>query len=270
MRCVSRHRRPPPAGNGLPGLSIRRSLPWLPGRPPGAAAACPLNAVTLALLHVLPQLWTAPAHSLQFCGHAEVQRYLEAFAVEFDLLRHVRLGTEVRWVARSKSSSYTGTNGSSSSNTVGVPSEWPRWEVTIATSMQQQQQPDEAASTSTHVYDAVVVANGHYSRTRLPEIPGQAVFPGEIMHSHNYRTPERFRWEKKRAGIRVRFTHFSTSLHGLHSAFLAIAAPMKCPVRPSGFGFPAASRHLQRPARAASGRFQQRRGHCGGDCECWG
>lgn len=126
-----------------------------------------------------------------------MQRYLEAFAAEFDLLRHVQLGTEVRRVARGKSSGHTGANGSSSSSSTGVPPDWPRWEVTTAAaplaSQQQHQQQEAAAPTSTQVYDAVVVANGHYSRTRLPDIPGQAVFPGEVMHSHNYRSPERFK-----------------------------------------------------------------------------
>ncbi|KAL4425758.1 hypothetical protein ABPG75_009774 [Micractinium tetrahymenae] len=149
----------------------------------------------------------------QFCGHAEVQRYLEAFAAEFDLLRHVQLGTEVRRVARSKTGSDADTNGSSgSSGSGGAPPEWPRWEVTTSQSaaqaahrQQEQQQQDGAASTSTHTYDAVVVANGHYSRTRLPAIPGQAAFPGEVMHSHNYRTPERFK------GLRVLLLGASSS-----------------------------------------------------------
>ncbi len=138
-----------------------------------------------------------PILLLQFCGHAEVQRYLKAFAAEFDLLRHVRLGTEVRRVARSKDSTHAGANGSSSSSHAGAMPEWPRWEVTTATAPQaqlQQKQPQEAtAATSTDIYDAVVVANGHYSRTRLPDIPGQQAFPGELMHSHNYRSPERFK-----------------------------------------------------------------------------
>ncbi|KAL4445839.1 hypothetical protein ABPG77_009038 [Micractinium sp. CCAP 211/92] len=145
----------------------------------------------------------------QFCGHAEVQRYLEAFAAEFDLLRHVRLGTEVRRVARSKDSTHAGANGSSSSSHAGAMPEWPRWEVTTATAPQaqlQQKQPQEAtAATSTDIYDAVVVANGHYSRTRLPDIPGQQAFPGELMHSHNYRSPERFK------GLRVLLLGASSS-----------------------------------------------------------
>ncbi len=33
---------------------------------------------------------------------------------------------------------------------------------------------------------------GHYSEPNLPTVPGEATFPGLVMHSHNYRTPEPF------------------------------------------------------------------------------
>lgn len=46
-------------------------------------------------------------------------------------------------------------------------------------------------------YDAVVVANGHYNVPRIPNIKGISAwnekYPGAILHSKFYRTPERFR-----------------------------------------------------------------------------
>ena len=42
------------------------------------------------------------------------------------------------------------------------------------------------------LFDAVVVANGHYHEPNLPEVPGMDAFPGLQLHSHNYRYPERF------------------------------------------------------------------------------
>jgi cation diffusion facilitator CzcD-associated flavoprotein CzcO len=42
------------------------------------------------------------------------------------------------------------------------------------------------------VFDAVVVANGHYSEPNLPDVPGAGSWPGLQMHSHNYRVPEAF------------------------------------------------------------------------------
>ena len=32
----------------------------------------------------------------------------------------------------------------------------------------------------------------HYAVPLIPKIPGLESFPGEVMHSHNYRTPESF------------------------------------------------------------------------------
>lgn len=47
------------------------------------------------------------------------------------------------------------------------------------------------------VYDAVIVASGHYDRPVVPSIPGlnewAAEYAGSVIHSKAYRTPERFR-----------------------------------------------------------------------------
>ncbi|XVF54366.1 hypothetical protein PTKIN_Ptkin05aG0175700 [Pterospermum kingtungense] len=45
------------------------------------------------------------------------------------------------------------------------------------------------------VFDAVVVANGHYSHPRLPSIKGMDEWKRKQMHSHIYRVPEPFRNE---------------------------------------------------------------------------
>ncbi|XP_072929957.1 senecionine N-oxygenase-like isoform X2 [Epargyreus clarus] len=39
-------------------------------------------------------------------------------------------------------------------------------------------------------YDYVIVGNGHHSKPRLPEIPGEDIFTGTIIHSHDYREPD--------------------------------------------------------------------------------
>ena len=54
----------------------------------------------------------------------------------------------------------------------------------------------EGASTS-DVFDAVVVCNGHYSVPRRPALPGAARFPGRVLHSHSYRENAAY------AGLRV-------------------------------------------------------------------
>ena len=46
---------------------------------------------------------------------------------------------------------------------------------------------------TTEQFDAVVVANGHYSVPSIPDLPGLEQFQGLQMHSHDYRSPEKFR-----------------------------------------------------------------------------
>jgi len=49
----------------------------------------------------------------------------------------------------------------------------------------------------TRRFDAVVVASGHYNLPRVPGIPGlkdwKALFPAQVIHAKQYRTPETFR-----------------------------------------------------------------------------
>jgi cation diffusion facilitator CzcD-associated flavoprotein CzcO len=113
-------------------------------------------------------------------SHLQVQRYLEAYAAEFGLLQHVRLGTRVQRITPLPA------DDDSSSGPTG----WLRWQV-IVQQVGSQGQP--AAQGRSQDWDAVVVANGHYSRPKLPQLPGQDVFPGRQLHSHNYRRPEAYR-----------------------------------------------------------------------------
>lgn len=93
----------------------------------------------------------------QFPDHDRVLDYLEAFARMNHLQHVIRFGTPVERV---------GVAGNS------------RWQVTTGGREE--------------VFDAVMVCNGHYSRPRLPALPGMDSFPGVLMHSHNYRRPAQF------------------------------------------------------------------------------
>lgn len=118
----------------------------------------------------------------RFCSHSEVQRYLAAFAAHYGLLRHVRFGTEVAGVAPLPPAAPPADPSQPSSE------RWWRWR------LEARRAGDPGATSSrAEEYDAVVVCNGHYSRPRVPEFPGQDVFPGRQMHSHNYRRPGPFR-----------------------------------------------------------------------------
>ncbi|TVU13136.1 hypothetical protein EJB05_40668 [Eragrostis curvula] len=54
---------------------------------------------------------------------------------------------------------------------------------------------EEVAAVEEEVFDAVVVANGHYSQPRLPSIPGMEKWRRRQLHSHSYRVPDTFRDE---------------------------------------------------------------------------
>lgn len=103
-----------------------------------------------------------------FIRHQEVLRYLENYCETFKIAPHIRFNTmveRVRPVVMEIGDSKT------------------EWEVTSS---------DGAGSQRTERYDAVFVCSGHYSDPYIPEIPGIEHFRGEVLHSHNYRSPERF------------------------------------------------------------------------------
>ncbi|XP_052210269.1 flavin-containing monooxygenase FMO GS-OX-like 3 isoform X1 [Diospyros lotus] len=98
----------------------------------------------------------------RFPGHAEVLEYINDFAAEFGLGELVRLGTEVTRVGLAADGKWT-----------------VRWK--------------SGADQLDELYDAVVVCNGHFTEPRIAQIPGIEKWPGEQIHSHNYRVPEPFK-----------------------------------------------------------------------------
>lgn len=61
--------------------------------------------------------------------------------------------------------------------------------------------------------DAVVVATGDFDAAWTPDIPGlakaQGLFPESIIHSREYRTPDRFRGKVSDAFLFLLFLVFS-------------------------------------------------------------
>jgi dimethylaniline monooxygenase (N-oxide forming) len=98
-----------------------------------------------------------PENSALFPAHGEIRAYLEAYADEFDVRRHIRFNSEV--VAAEPVDGTT------------------QWRVRLAAG------PEE-------VFDRVVVANGHQGMPLDP--PFAQDFAGQYLHSVHYRTPEQF------------------------------------------------------------------------------
>ena len=91
----------------------------------------------------------------EFPHHSELLAYLERYAELNDLLPRIAFGASVER-ARSVEQG---------------------WEVTVG-----RREP--------RVFDALVVASGHYWDPAIPSLPGE--FDGEILHARDYRTPDRF------------------------------------------------------------------------------
>ncbi|MBN9619991.1 MAG: NAD(P)-binding domain-containing protein, partial [Actinobacteria bacterium] len=96
-------------------------------------------------------------------NHAQIARYFDRFVDHFGFRDRIRFRTEVVSV---------------------VPAGDGEWDVTV-------RRRDDTATT-THRYQAVLVANGHHWDARWPEpaFPGADTFTGEQTHSHHYKTFE--------------------------------------------------------------------------------
>lgn len=94
-----------------------------------------------------------PNWSRSYSGQPEILRYLERVAREHDLLRHVRLRTEVQSATWDDAAA--------------------RWRV--------------RTSRGDLVADLLVAATGPLSRPRIPDLPGLSTFPGPVLHSAAWR-----------------------------------------------------------------------------------
>ncbi len=97
-----------------------------------------------------------PDDAPDFMSHHDVLRHLEAYADRFGVRDHIRFRTAVQQVR---------------------PASGGGWDVMLE-------------GGETRHYASVIVANGHLWDARLPDFPGH--FDGEVMHSHHYRTADRF------------------------------------------------------------------------------
>ncbi|CAL9244466.1 unnamed protein product [Arabidopsis halleri] len=108
--------------------------------------------------------------SRRFPGHEELWLYLKDFCQVFGLRDMIRFNVRVEFVGM-----------------VNEDDDVKRWMVKSV--------EKESGEVMEEVFDAVVVASGHYSYPRLPSIKGMDLWKRKQLHSHIYRVPDPFRDE---------------------------------------------------------------------------
>ncbi|KAJ4831256.1 hypothetical protein Tsubulata_014572 [Turnera subulata] len=108
----------------------------------------------------------------RFPGHRELWLYLKDFCDHFRLREMIRFNTRVEYVGMLDDEGF------------GKDLKW----VVKSREVNNAELVEE-------IFDAVVVATGHYSHPRLPAIKGMNSWKRKQMHSHVYRVPEPFRNE---------------------------------------------------------------------------
>ncbi|XP_014275823.2 uncharacterized protein [Halyomorpha halys] len=95
---------------------------------------------------------------------SEILGFLNEYAKRFGILQHVKFLHHVKLVEPIG-------NGT-------------QWKVTVNDLPKQEE--------TSSVFDAVMICNGHYHTPIYAELKGIESFPGEQLHSHDYRDPEKF------------------------------------------------------------------------------
>ncbi|XP_033115672.1 dimethylaniline monooxygenase [N-oxide-forming] 5-like isoform X2 [Anneissia japonica] len=102
-----------------------------------------------------------PEEYPNFMHNKYVQKYLELYANQFDVIRHIRFRHQVQRIEQCADFQQTG-----------------QWKVKYTHC--------DTGVTSTDVFHGVMVCNGHHSVPHFPDFPGQSTFSGRILHTHDY------------------------------------------------------------------------------------
>ncbi|KAI1189905.1 hypothetical protein F5B17DRAFT_149924 [Nemania serpens] len=141
--------------------------------PPGPCYAGLKNNVPTSLMRSSLLPW--PAGTEDFVDQGRMVQYVNDIAELCHVTENINFHTRVESVTK--------------------PPGTARWRV--KTSTLQVKEDTFSVSRRTENYDAVVVASGHYHIPFVPDIAGLSAwkdrFPGRVMHSKSYRTPEPFR-----------------------------------------------------------------------------
>ena len=119
---------------------------WRDNSYPGAACDVPSHLYSLSFA-------PKPDWSRRFAPQAEIHQYLRHVARDFDVVRHIRFGTEVLAAAFDEPTA--------------------RWRLSLAGGAE-------------HEADVLITATGQLSRPSTPEIPGLDSFEGTVFHSAHW------------------------------------------------------------------------------------
>jgi ACS family pantothenate transporter-like MFS transporter len=131
-----------------------------------------------------------PPGTPDFVSHSVLGAYIQDTAVKTGIHQVTQYDTEVKklskrrneWILEAATLYHPTFDTVSTSSSESLPS---------------QTSTNSSQSIKTHIFDAVVVASGHYHAPRIPDIPGLATskqqWPTRIQHSKGYRKPEGFR-----------------------------------------------------------------------------
>ena len=104
----------------------------------------------------------APKHFPPFMPHGHVVEYLRMYAGHFNLLQYIRFQSTVLEISRTPDHRKTG-----------------QWRV---------RHQDVNGNVAEHIFDAVMICNGHLSKPFFPVFKGLDGFQGRKLHSHAYKS----------------------------------------------------------------------------------
>ena len=104
----------------------------------------------------------APKHFPPFMPHGDVVKYLHMYSKHFDLLQYIRFNTTVLEVSRTSNHRETG-----------------QWKVSFV---------NWEGRKIEGTFDAVMICNGHLSKSFFPTFNGLDRFEGRKLHSHDYKS----------------------------------------------------------------------------------
>lgn len=128
---------------------------WYYNNPNGLSAAYRSLHINTSKHHMQFADFPMPDHYPDYASHAQILDYFRAYVDHFGFRDTITFNTGVARAQRRDD---------------GL------WEVTLDTG-------------ETRVYDNLIVCNGHHWDPRWPEPPFPGEFNGDVMHSHDYRTP---------------------------------------------------------------------------------